>query len=279
MLRKIYFIQVYRGKVKMTAKKGSEDAKVKAQIKRLLTSIEASGHAILPHSNDDLLKSIVEAAGRIFNAAAASILLVNEKEQVLEFKVAYGASNHDLVGVKFPMGKGIAGYVVMTGQPLAISNVRQDARFNQDFAKSTGYVPNSILAMPMLSGDRVIGVMEVLDKIDAASFGIQDMDLLGMFAHQAAIAIDQSQRMEHIEDALVAGLKKIITNEPEMGSTDLISILGQTNDVNSSSDLIGLAAMFYEISELGDEERKVCLQVLKVFADYQRSKRRIQHGR
>jgi len=279
MLRKIYFIQVYRGKVQMTAKKESKDTKIQAQIKRLLTSIEASGHAILPHSNDDLLKSIVEAAGRIFNAAAASILLVNEKEQVLEFKVAYGASNHDLVGVKFPMGKGIAGYVVMTGQPLAISNVRQDARFNQDFAKSTGYVPNSILAMPMLSGDRVIGVMEVLDKIDAASFGIQDMDLLGMFAHQAAIAIDQSQRMEHIEDALVAGLKKIITNEPEMGSTDLISILDQTNDVNSSSDLIGLAAMFYEISELGDEERKACLQVLKVFADYQRSKRRIQHGR
>jgi len=263
----------------MTAKKESKDTKIQAQIKRLLTSIEASGHAILPHSNDDLLRSIVEAAGRIFNAAAASILLVNEKEQVLEFKVAYGASNHDLVGVKFPMGKGIAGYVVMTGQPLAISNVRQDARFNQDFAKSTGYVPNSILAMPMLSGDRVIGVMEVLDKIDAASFGIQDMDLLGMFAHQAAIAIDQSQRMEHIEDALVAGLKKIITNEPEMGSTDLISILDQTNDVNSSSDLIGLAAMFYEISELGDEERKACLQVLKVFADYQRSKRRIQHGR
>lgn len=279
MLRKIYFIQVCRGKVQMTTNKESKDTKVLTQLKRLLASIEASGHAILLQSNDDLLKSIVEAAGRIFNAAAASILLVNEKEQVLEFKVAYGASNHDLVGVKFPMGKGIAGYVVMTGQPLAISNVRQDVRFNQDFAKSTGYVPNSILAMPMLSGERIIGVMEVLDKIDAASFGIQDMDLLGMFAHQAAIAIDQSQRMEQIEDTLLSGLKKIILNEPEMESTELLSMLNQTRDGETSSDLLALADLFYEISKLGEAEHKACLQVLKVFADYQRSKRRIRHVR
>ena len=279
MLRKIYFIQVCRGKVQMTTNKGSKDTKVLTQLKRLVASIEASGHAILPQSNDDLLKSIVEAAGRIFNAAAASILLVNEKEQVLEFKVAYGASNHDLVGVKFPMGKGIAGYVVMTGQPLAISNVRHDARFNQDFAKSTGYVPNSILAMPMLSGERIIGVMEVLDKIDAASFGIQDMDLLGMFAHQAAIAIDQSQRMDQIENAFVSGLKKIILNEPEMEFNELLSMLNKTNDGETSSDLLALADLFYEISKLGEAEHRACLQVLKVFADYQSSKRRIRHDR
>lgn len=263
----------------MPTNKGSKDTKILTQLNRLLASIEASGHAILPRSNDDLLSSIVEAAGRIFNAAAASILLVNEKEQVLEFKVAYGASNHDLVGVKFPMGKGIAGYVVMTGQPLAISNVRQDARFNQDFAKSTGYVPTSILAMPLLSGERVIGVMEVLDKIDAASFGIQDMDLLGMFARQAAIAIDQSQRMDHIEEALISGLKKIISNEPEKEFTDLLSLLNKTSDGETSSDLLALADLFYQISELGEAERKACLQVLKVFADYQRSKRRIRHDR
>jgi signal transduction protein with GAF and PtsI domain len=263
----------------MPTNKGSKDTKVLTQLKRLLASIEASEHAILPRSNDDLLKSIVEAAGRIFNAAAASILLVNEKEQVLEFKVAYGASNHDLVGVKFPMGKGIAGYVVMTGQPLAISNVRQDARFNQDFARSTGYVPNSILAMPMLSGERIIGVMEVLDKIDATSFGIQDMDLLGMFSRQAAIAIDQSQRMDHIEGALVAGLRKIISEEPEKEFSELLSMLNKTSAGETNSDLLELADLFYEVSELGEAERKACLQVLKVFADYQRSKRRIRHDR
>jgi GAF domain-containing protein len=263
----------------MTTSKGPQETKLSRQLKQLLATIEASGHAILPRSNDDLLKSIVEAAGRIFNAAAASILLINEQEKVLEFKVSYGASNRDLVGLKFPLDKGIAGYVVMTGQPLAISNVRQDARFNQDFAKSTGYVPNSILAMPLRSGERVIGVMEVLDKIDAASFGIQDMELLGMFAHQAAIAIEQSQRMDRIQDALVLGLKKLVATESAPEPTELLSALDSIRDLNDGEDLLALADMFNEIARLGEAERKACLQILKTFADYQRSIKRIRHGR
>ena len=263
----------------MTPGKDSKETKISKQLKKLLAAIEANGHAILPQSNDELLKSIVEAAARIFGAAAASILLVNEQEQLLEFKVAYGASNRDLVGLKFPLNQGIAGYVVMTGQPLAISNVRQDARFNQDFAKSTGYMPNSILAMPLRADERIIGVMEVLDKIDATSFGIQDMDLLGMFAHQAAIAIDQSQRMDQIKDALVSGLKRLATAEPAMESAELVSVLNEIRDSKASADLLTLADLFNEISELGEAERKACLQVLKVFAEYQHTLRRTRHGR
>jgi len=263
----------------MTTSKGSQDTKISRQLKRLLAAIEANGHAVLPQSNDELLKSIVEAAARIFSAAAASILLVNEQEQLLEFKVAYGASNRDLVGMKFPLDKGIAGYVVMTGQPLAISNVRQDARFNQDFAKSTGYVPSSILAMPLLAGERVIGVMEVLDKINAASFGIQDMELLGMFAHQAAIAIDQSQRMDQIKDALVLGLKRLVMADTTQESAELLSVLDATGDTMAGADLLALADLFNEISALGEAERKACLQVLRVFAEYQRSTRKTWHDR
>jgi len=263
----------------MTTSKGSHETKLSRQLKQLLAAIEASGQAILPRSNDDLLKSIVEAAARIFSAAAASILLVNEQDQLLEFKVAYGASNRDLVGLKFPLDKGIAGYVVMTGQPLAISNVRQDVRFNQDFAKSTGYVPNSILAMPLLSGEHIIGVMEVLDKINAASFGIQDMELMGMFAHQAAIAIDQSQRMDQIKDALVFGLKRLAMAKPAQESAELLAVLDSASDTKAGKDLLALADLFNQISELGETERKACLQVLYIFADYQRSLRRTRHGR
>ena len=256
----------------MTNQEGSSE--LARQLERLLAAIEASGHAILPRTNDELLKSIVEAAARIFNAAAASILLVNEQERVLEFKVACGASNHDLVGMKFPLDKGIAGYVVMTGQPLAISNVRQDARFNQDFAKSTGYVPSSILAMPLLAGERIIGVMEVLDKVNASAFGMQDMDLLGMFAHQAAIAIDQSQRMDQIETALVLGLKRIVAADDSQESAELLSTLDALSGKRASADLLALADLFNQISALGEAEQKACLQILKVFATYQRSLRR-----
>ena len=248
------------------------EEKLSEQLQRLLLSIEASGRAVLPGSNDALLNSIVEAAARIFGAAAASILLVNEEEQVLEFKVAYSPSDSNLIGKKFPLDKGIAGYVVMTGQPIATSNVTQDARFDQDFAKSTGYVPESILATPLLSGDRIIGVMEVLDKIDASSFGMQDMELMGMFAQQAALAIDQSQQISNIEEALILGLKRLITADISQDSAEILSVLEKSLDENNRvPDLLELADLFYEISALGEPERKACLQVLNAFAEYRKS--------
>jgi GAF domain-containing protein len=246
------------------------------QLQRLVASIQASGLAIRPKPKDALLQSIVDAAGQIFGAAAASILLVNEQEGNLEFKVAYGASDHDLVGTKFPLDKGIAGYVVMTGQPIAISNVRQDARFNQGFAKSTGYVPTSILATPLLAGERVIGVMEVLDKINAASFGMQDMSLLGIFANQAALAIEQSQQMDQIRETLVLGLERQVSGEVSQPLAELFSTLRKDWDNQQAvSDLLALADAFNEISALGEPERKACLQILKTFAEYRRSSRRM----
>jgi len=257
----------------MPTAQGPEE-KLSEQLQRLLAAIEASGRAVSAKPKDALLQSIVDAAGAIFGAAAASILLVNEQENVLEFKVSFGASDHDLVGTKFPLDKGIAGYVVMTGQPLAISNVRQDTRFNQDFAKSTGYVPTSILATPLLAGERVIGVMEVLDKLAASSFNLQDMNLLGIFANQAALAIERSQQMEQLQDTLVLGLKRLASADPEQPLTELMEALGKES--GNSSELVELADAFNEISALGEPERRACYQVLKTFAEYRRSIRRMR---
>jgi GAF domain-containing protein len=260
----------------MPQNKNAREEKLSSQLQRLMAAIEASAWAVSPRPRDALLQSIVDAAGRIFGAAAASILLVNEQDRLLEFKVSYGASDHDLVGTKFPLDKGIAGYVVMTGQPIAISNVRQDARFNQDFARSTGYVPTSILATPLLAGEHVIGVMEVLDKIDAASFGMQDMSLLGLFAHQAALAIEQSQQMDQIRNSLVFGLKRLTSADPSRPLTELLEVLQKKmGDKQADSDLLAMADAFNEISALGEAERKACLQILKTFAEYRRSSHRL----
>lgn len=237
--------------------------------RKLLRAIEVSGKAILPSSNLDLLESIVEAAARIFDAAAASIALVDLDAGELEFKVAYGAGKENVVGMRIPLDKGIAGYVTMTGQPIAISDVRQDERFNQDFAESTGYVPQSILAMPLLWEDRVIGVMEVLDKIDSPSFNMEDMELLGLFAHQAAIAISQSQQYDQINDALLRGIKAILEREISQEHVEAsLGFLTEGDLDESGEDLLHLAELFNSISELGESERRACIQILKAFRDY-----------
>ena len=245
------------------------------QLLRLVQAIDATGKAVLPRSDLELLQSIVDAAARIFGAAAASIALIDEQQQMLEFRVAYGAGNKELIGMRIPIDKGIAGYVAMTGQPIAISDVRKDTRFNQDFAKSTGYVPRSILATPLLFEERVIGVMEVLDKISAPSFGLQDMELLGIFARQAALAIHQSQQTQGLSEAMVRGLKELAVVNNSEALSELFNRLAEAHrDQGQTDDLLALAGLIHDISAMGEAERKACLDILAVFREY---RQRRQH--
>jgi GAF domain-containing protein len=247
------------------------------EIKLFLQSLNATGKVSLLGSPDALLKSIVEAAARIFGAAAASILLVNEADGVLEFKVTYGASNRDLIGTRIPLNQGIAGYVAMSGQPIAISDVAKDVRFNKDFAKSTGYVPQSILATPLLAGDRILGVMEVLDKINAPSFGMKDMELLGLFAKQAALAIDQTRNIELMSQAFVSGLKRFAEAD-HLTIDNLISAIKIDPEENNQDDLTKLVDLIYGFSRMGEAERDVGLKILAAFVEYGHHKRQMKIG-
>jgi GAF domain-containing protein len=235
-------------------------------LQELLLAFEASGRSLFPSSNDELLQSIVEAAARIFGAAAASMALVDERAGELVFRVAYGAGSETVVGMRIPLDQGIAGYVANTGQPIAISNVQNDPRFSRGTAEKTGYVPKSILAMPLITDDRVIGVIEVLDKISSPSFGMQDMELLGMFARQAAIAIHQSQQLDALNDVFVKRLHALISPQ---AAVDLERAM-ETDDTARRDKVMQIARAFQEIAALGDAERALCLQVLEAFAEYAR---------
>jgi len=247
----------------------SPDQALVEQLTRLLNSLEASGRSILVRNDQDLLQSIVDAAAQIFGAAAASIALVDESQQKLVFKVAYGVGRENVAGVSIPLDHGLAGYVVMTGQPISVRDVRQDTRFNKDFASSTGYVPHSILATPLMVGDQVIGVMEVLDKINAPSFGMQDMDLLGLFARQAAIAIHQLHQYESLGEALVNGLRRMV---PSGENPELSRALEKVSESSIDDDLLAIADQLNALSQLGSSEKRACLDILKAFAGYARAR-------
>jgi len=249
------------------------DESLAEQLQLLLRAIELGAKAVLPTSNNELLQSIVNAAARIFGAEAAAILLVDEAEQVLVFHVEFGNKQPGLIGRRVPLNKGIAGYVAMTGQAIAVSNVLQDTRFNADFAKSTGYVPDSILAAPLLSGEQVIGVLEVLDKIQAASFGMHDMELMGLFAQQASLAIYESQQLERIDDALRRGLWQLASGEGLPDSSALITALEDgRHDGPDTDDLLLMAGAFSDISRLGPAERRAALKILAALAEVGRAR-------
>ena len=137
-----------------------------------------------------LLAAIVEVARSIFGARASSILLLDEKTEELVFEAVVGEGEDTLLGSRFPAGKGIAGWVLATRTPLVIEDVQQDPRFAKDVAEETGYVPSGLMAAPLLHDERALGVLSVLDRPEQSLFSLKEMELLGLFANQASIAVD-----------------------------------------------------------------------------------------
>ena len=152
-----------------------------------------------------LLRSIVEVARAIFNAQRSSIFLLDEEADELVFEAIAGDEEQGLIGTRIPSSTGIAGWTLVTRQPLVIEDLTQDPRHAREVAKSTGYVPKGIMSVPLLVEERALGVLQVLDRPHRPGFTLQEMDLLGLFANQAAIALDLLQRSRRAQAALETG--------------------------------------------------------------------------
>jgi GAF domain-containing protein len=150
----------------------------------------------------ELLQSIVDVARAIFGARASSIFLLDEETDELVFEAVSGEGAGDLVGRRFSSSTGVAGWVLASRQPLVLEDVHQDPRFAREAAESTGYVPDGLMAVPLLHDERALGVLEVLDRPQRTRFTLVEMELLGLFATQAAIALDLLSRSRRAKAAL-----------------------------------------------------------------------------
>jgi GAF domain-containing protein len=175
-----------------------------------------------PPGLDRILRSIVEATVLLFDAEAASIALLEEGGR-LRFRVAAGARGEGVVGLTVEPGEGVAGYVAATGQPMALADVGADPRFGRATAQATGYMPRSLLAVPLELDDRVIGVLEVLDRRGDKPFDLADVARAGVFARQAAVAIDVVRVEAGVERLLGEALARIGGSEDRVVEARLVS--------------------------------------------------------
>jgi GAF domain-containing protein len=150
----------------------------------------------------ELLQSIVDVARSIFGARAASIFLLDEEQDELVFEAVSGQGEGSLIGTRFPSSTGIAGFALVTRQPLVVDDLAADPRFARDAAKQTGYVPTSIVASPLLHDETVLGVLSVLDRAADRPFGLAELELLSRFSTQAAIGLDLLLRARRAQDTL-----------------------------------------------------------------------------
>jgi hypothetical protein len=142
-----------------------------------------------------MLSAIVKASAGVFEAAACSVALVDPVTKELVYQAAWGAGAKEIVGVRLPQGKGLAGSAVAAGSGLAIPDCRNDPRFQAQIAAGTGYVPYTMLVIPLRQGEHVVGALSVLDRRDGNPYTSDDVPRGDLFAELAvaALGIEQDQ--------------------------------------------------------------------------------------
>ena len=231
------------------------------ELGELATSL---GPAVRPAGTDELLRSLTETARRLFGAAACSLALLSEDESELIYTVAAGEGADDVTGMRISSSQGIAGWVVQSGQPIAVSDLASDSRFARDTAERTGYVPQAILAVPVETPQRTLGVISLLDRDSRRPGAEQDMALLSLFADQAALALASVEAFSTMGRVLLDALAEAA------GGRDLTLALRRAAAglPTADPDLASLAATFAALARRGAAERPLALSVLADMRHY-----------
>ncbi len=163
------------------------------RVARLEQIIEVSRVINSTLNLEPLLHNIIQIATDLTTTEASSILLLDKKTGELHFEIATGVKGQEVKPIVVPLENSIAGSVVKEGKPLLIPDVRKDSRHYHQGDDMTQFSTRSILGVPLRVKDKVIGVLEVLNKMDDEEFTQNDVETLNILAAQAAIAIENAR--------------------------------------------------------------------------------------
>jgi GAF domain-containing protein len=239
----------------------------------------ATARRIGGDSETALLQSVVDAAATIFEAEASSIALFEPEPDRLVFRVAGGAQGDGVVGLTVAPTHGIVGYVFSTGEPIALTDVATDPRFDKGTAERTGYLPRSIAAVALIDAGATVGVLQVLDKHSDESFSLKDMELLGVFARQAAAAIEAARVGRDSERLLRAALTGIGDDEFDPEALDaLVSAAAGELDRDDEAPFWRLVDRVAQLRDMTDGDLELVEEILEAVSRH-RARRHGRYGR
>jgi diguanylate cyclase (GGDEF)-like protein len=191
----------------VTVERGLERRRLTMENKRLLSDIQqrvrelSAFNTIAKTLNSTLrfrevMDVVMDKVKELIKAEAWSILMLDEKNNELVFEVAAGEQGEQVRKMRIPVGQGVAGWVAQTRQPVIVSDTASDRRFFRGVDEKTGFRTTSILAAPLVSRGRLIGVVEIINKVGDVPFDDKDLTLLQTFTDHAAISIENARLYE-----------------------------------------------------------------------------------
>ncbi len=178
----------------------------------------------------EIRKKAIEAITFIMDAEAGSLLLLDEPAQELYFEVALGEKGEGVREIRLKVGQGIAGYVAQTGEPVIINDCQNDPRLAKQADKKSGFVTRNMVCVPVKARDKLLGVLQAINKKDGGLFSDEDLQDFVSLGHQVGIAIENANLYEEIsklfEGFISASVTAIESRDPSTsGHSGRVAVL------------------------------------------------------
>lgn len=271
-----YCLGVHQGRVENPRKlrknhrmseSGGDD--LQKRLKRLVETIDIANVFTEPLTRS--LATLLEISAAELNSDEASVLIRDGDEGDLRFLSAIGKVAEQLINIKVPAGKGIAGFVMSSGQPMAVADVGEEGAFYSEVDRRTGYSTQMILATPLSHNGEVIGVLEYINRRGDPPFEPftpSEMDRAAAFAMPIASLVNAYESAKLFRDLG----ENILTND----STDDLGIvrewLSELRDSAEHREMMDLAVLIREVAGRGEAERVLCREMLESIVRYSDTK-------
>ncbi|MCK5148310.1 SpoIIE family protein phosphatase [bacterium] len=202
-----------------------------------------------------LLIEIMESSKILMQAEASSLLLYDENDHKLHFHVATGEKGQIIKQFSIELGEGIAGWVAKHGKALLIEDCYKDPRFNPEYDKRSNFITRSMICVPLMRKDRLLGVIQVINKKNGVVFEPEDLNLFETLASQCAIAIENQQLTQRQIKA--EALKRELETAREIQQHLLPETLPEFEDLDIAAIIIPaheVGGDYYNVIKINDKE-------------------------
>lgn len=245
-----------------------DSSDVSVKLKRLVETVDIANMLTEPLTAS--IVKMLEISAAEIKSEDASVLIRDGDQGDLRFLVAIGKVAEQLVDLKVPAGRGIAGFVMSSGQPMAVADVGEEQSFYDEVDKTTGYSTQTILATPLRFNDEIIGVLEFINRTGTPPFKPftpAEMDKAAQCADAVASLVNAYEKAKMFRDLG----HQLLSGNGDSDLDDVRAWLTNIRDSSEHKEMMYLAVLLRDICTRGESERAMCRELLESIHRYSQS--------
>ncbi len=254
-------LQMMADQIAVAIQNASSYERVKRQAEQLSNLNQIAAAITSALGVDEILTRVMAGINEILRVEAGSLLLLDESTNELEFKITLRGRTEKLTPFRLQLGQGIAGWVAEQGEPVMVDDVAEDPRYYPKISEAIGFEARSILCVPLELKDKVIGVIEVINKLGKAGdtrFSEDDLRMLETLAASVAVALENARLHEVTRGRPADAFREALVSMSQYVYEPLKAFAANTYALKAAAEKGGISCTDATLDQLlGSMERRV----------------------